>query len=125
MFRKPLIALFAIVSIGAFSQPAHAEDKDLGNLSTTKVEGLCGDKDGTYFVSPDSNNYGCGYKGGGGILCDKETGCLETTRTGGTRGPDDRWGLLGLLGLAGLLTLGNRRRRDADVDIDRRRDPTT
>lgn len=109
MLRKSILAAFAFASIASISQPASAEDKDLGKLSTTKVEGLCGNKDGTYFQSPDGNNYGCGYKGGGGILCDKETGCLETTSK--REAIDPRWGLLGLLGLAGLLAF---RRSDRD-----------
>jgi hypothetical protein len=108
MLRKSALAALAVASVGILSQPAIAKDVDKGKLSTTKVEGICGEKDGTYFQSPDGTNYGCGYKGGGGILCDKDTGCLETTRE---REPiDPRWGFIGVLGLAGLIGFA---RRDA------------
>jgi hypothetical protein len=30
------------------------------------------------WATPDGSNYGCAYPGGGGIMCDKDTGCLES-----------------------------------------------
>jgi len=108
MLRKSILIAFSFGSIGLLSAPAHAKDVDKGKLSTTKVEGICGEKDGTYFQSPDGNNYGCGYKGGGGILCDKDTGCLETTREYDSHLPWGAIGLLGLLGLAGIMRRGPR-----------------
>jgi hypothetical protein len=107
MLRKSILAALALTSIGLAGQPANAKDVDKGKLSTTKVESICTDKGGTYFKNPDGSNYGCGYKGGGGILCDKDTGCLETTRE--QEPIDPRWGLIGIVGLAGLLGLARRR----------------
>jgi hypothetical protein len=113
MLRKSILAAFAIASIGLAGQPAAAKEVDKGKLTTDAVEGICGEKGGTYFKNPDGSNYGCGYKGGGGILCDKDTGCLETTRE---KEPiDPRWGFVGVLGLAGLLAL-RRDGRDARPD---------
>jgi hypothetical protein len=106
MLRKSILVAVSIASIGLVSAPAQAKDVDKGKLSPTKVEGICGEKDGTYFANPDGSNYGCGYKGGGGILCDKDTGCLETTREQDDR--DFPWGLAGLLGLIGLVGLTRR-----------------
>lgn len=114
MLRKSVLIGCAFASIG-FSQAASAKDTDIGKKSATQVEGICGEKGGTFFKNPDGSNYGCGYSGGGGILCDKDTGCLETTRT--QPAGDRPWGLLGLLGLAGLLGL---RGRDRDARVDRR-----
>jgi hypothetical protein len=108
MLRQSILIAFAFASIAFNAQAANAKDKDLGKQSQTRVEGICGEKGGTYFSNPEGTNYGCGYKGGGGILCDKDTGCLETTRT---QEPSDKpWGLIGLLGLAGLLGLSGRNR---------------
>ena len=105
MLRKSVLLAFGFASLFV-SQAANAEDKDLGKQSATRIEGICGEKDGTFFSNPDGSNYGCGYKGGGGILCDKDTGCLETTGKASPR----PWGLLGLLGLTGLLGLRSRER---------------
>lgn len=110
MLRKSILIVFAFASIAFDGQAANAEDKDLGKQSPTRVEGICGEKGGTYFANPDGSNWGCGYKGGGGILCDKDTGCLESTRT--QEPADTPWGLIGLLGLAGLLGLKGGRRND-------------
>jgi hypothetical protein len=102
------------------SGPAAAADKNIGYKSPTQTEGICGEKDGTYWQTPDGSSWGCGYKGGGGIMCDQggkdpksgqtiPPGCLETTRTAPSS--DIPWHLAGLLGLLGLLGLANRERR--------------
>lgn len=110
--------LTACAALAFAAQPASAKDTAKGKMTPDAAEGVCGEKDGTYFESPDKSNYGCGYKGGGGLLCDKDTGCTESDgiiEEG--QEPLDRkapWGLLGLLGLAGLLGLNGRKRRDAD-----------
>lgn len=109
MLRKSILVAVAFASVGFASQPAAAKDVDKGKMTPDAVEGVCGEKGGTYFKDPDGSNYGCGYKGGGGILCDKDTGCLETTRE--NEPIDPRWGLIGILGLAGLLAF---RRGDRD-----------
>src|SRR5678816_1151669 len=79
MLRKSILVAVSIASIGLASAPAQAKDVDKGKLSPTKVEG---------------------------ILCDKDTGCLETTREQDDR--DFPWGLAGLLGLIGLVGLTRR-----------------
>ena len=112
MLRKSALAAFAFASIGFASQPALAKDVDKGKMKPDAVVGVCGEKGGTFFKSPDGANYGCGYKGGGGILCDKDTGCLETTREQEQDAIDPRWGLIGILGLAGLLGFGRKRSDD-------------
>src|SRR5215208_3239577 len=118
MLRKSIFITCAFTSIALVSEPALAKDKDLGKKTQSEIAGICGQKGGTSFVSPGGANYGCGYEGGGGILCDKKTGCLETTRE---RDPiDPRWGLLGLLGLAGLIGV---RGRDRHIHVDRRDNP--
>ena len=112
--------LLAAASIAFVSQPALAKDTAKGKWSADTASGYCGSKEGsTYFESQDGSNYGCSYAGGGGLMCDKETGCLESDgQLDEGQEPLDRrspsWGLLGLLGLAGLLGLTNRRRRDAE-----------
>jgi hypothetical protein len=109
MLRKSALAAFAVASIGFASQPAIAKDVDKGHMKPDAVEGTCNEKGGTFFKSPDGMNYGCGYKGGGGILCDKETGCLESTAEQERDPIDPRWGLIGILGLAGLVGFGRKR----------------
>lgn len=108
--------LIAAASLVFVSQPALADTKDLGKLEqgSDKLEGLCGNRDGKNWSTPDGMNYGCSYPGGGGIMCDKETGCMETTREGGSS-TDRLPGLLGLLGLLGLAGLVSRRRRAEPV----------
>ena len=113
MLRKSILIAVSFASIGVLSAPAHAKDVDKGKMTPDAVEGVCGEKGGTFFKNPDGSNYGCGYKGGGGILCDKETGCLETTREQDDR--DVLWGPAGLLGLIGLLGLLGLTRRDGRV----------
>jgi MYXO-CTERM domain-containing protein len=104
-------ALLAAASLACDSQPALAKEIDRGKLAadSDKLVGLCGAHDAKIWVTPDGNNWGCGYKGGGGIFCDKDGGCTETT-------PEREvpWGLAGLLGLIGLLGLTTRRRREPD-----------
>ena len=115
MLRKSILIAASFASIGFVSAPAQAKDRDLGALAkdSDKLVGLCNAHDGKSWSTQDGSSYGCGYKGGGGIMCDKDTGCLETTRE-----QDDRdlpWGLAGLLGLIGLAGLrqkeGNGRAR--------------
>jgi MYXO-CTERM domain-containing protein len=115
MFRKSFLIAYAVASVAFVSSPASAADKDLGNLNKDKVDGICGEKGGTTWATPDGNNYGCGYEGGGGIICDKETGCLEITRS--VPDSDKPWGLAGLLGLVGLLGLTRRRRHRSNHDV--------
>lgn len=116
MFRKTLLIGFAIASMAVATQPASAKERDLGNLAKDddKLIGICGNHDAEVWVSPDGNNWGCGYKGGGGVLCDKDTGCLEETRT--APDTDEPWGLAGLIGLLGLLGLTRRRRHGRNHD---------
>lgn len=112
MLRKSILVAVSIASIGLSIAPAHSKDVDKGKMTPDAVEGVCGEKGGTFFRNPDGSNYGCGYKGGGGILCDKATGCLETTRE--QEVPSGSAGLLGLIGLLGLLGLTRRDRAKAN-----------
>jgi len=114
MNRKPTRACFMLLAaagIACLGQPASAKEIDRGKLAadSEKLKGLCGTHDAEVWTSPDGNNWGCGYKGGGGILCDKDGGCLEETME-----REVPWGLAGLLGVVGLLGLGGRRQRDAE-----------
>ena len=125
MLRTPLLAISALIVAGLASQPALAED--IGPHSKDYVEGKCTDK-GTYWDAGDS--YGCGYKGGGGMICDKggtdangnkiDAWCEETKREDRGKG-DSRlpWGLAGLLGLIGLAGLSGRDRRPTPANSDR------
>ncbi len=119
MISKSIVVAVAAGSLLLVSQSARANERDLGNLSNTsdKLVGLCGGHDAEVWTSPDGNNWGCGYKGGGGILCDKDTGCLEETRA--APDSDKPWGLAGLLGLIGLLGLVGRQRLRRNVAGDR------
>ena len=114
MLRKTLRAAVIASTLLMFSQPAFAEEKDRGMLhpGDDKYEGLCGEHGGTKWQSPDGNNWGCGYKGGGGLMSDKDTGCLEETPSAID---NNKWGLLGLLGLIGLGGLVGRQRRERIV----------
>lgn len=119
-----------------FSGAAIAETTDLGMKSAGEVKSICEGTNGTYWATPEGNNWGCAKKCGEGtcgIMRDKDTGCLGTTPArritttaddrvlvsllNGTIEADGRkseqnngslWGLLGLLGLAGLLGLKGR-----------------
>ena len=115
MFRKSILILFTCASMALAGQPASAKERDLGKLAagSDKLVGLCNENNGKAWANPEGTNWGCGYEGGGGIICDKDTGCMEVTRT--APGPDKLWGLVGLLGLAGLLGL-TRRNRDGRVE---------
>jgi hypothetical protein len=108
MLRKSILIAVSFASIGLAGAPAQAKDRDLGALAkdSDKLVGLCNAHDGKSWSTPDGSSYGCGYKGGGGIMCDKDTGCLETTREQEDRGFP--WGLAGLLGLIGLAGLTRR-----------------
>ena len=108
--------LIACAALAFVSQPALAKDTDLGKLAngSDKLAGLCGNHDGKMWSTPDGADYGCAYPGGGGILCDKDSGCLESDGKADRRElPIGFAGLLGLIGLAGLA--GSRRRRDEPV----------
>jgi MYXO-CTERM domain-containing protein len=108
-----LVACAALVFV---SQPALAKDIDRGKLAqgSDKLAGLCGNHDGKMWATPDGADYGCSFPGGGGILCDKDGGCLESDGKTDTR--ETPTGLLGLLGLAGLIGLvGVRKRRDEPI----------
>ena len=112
---SPKVAMLVACGALAFvSQPAIAKDTDVGKLAqgSDKLAGLCGNHDGKMWATPDGSNYGCAYPGGGGIMCDKDTGCLESDGQA-DRGqePATPWGLAGLLGLIGLLGLTGRNRR--------------
>jgi MYXO-CTERM domain-containing protein len=108
--------LAACAALAFIGQPAIGKDIDRGKLAqgSDKLNGLCGNHDGKMWATPDGANYGCAFPGGGGIMCDKDTGCLESDGKADRREPPT--GLLGLLGLAGLIGLaGVRRRRDEPV----------
>ena len=104
--------LVAAAAFALSAQPALAKDTPKGNWSKDTAQGYCNDKAGsTFWSSPDGMNYGCGYKGGGGLLCDKEAGCMESD--GKSEKRDTPLGLLGLLGLAGLIGfMGVKHRRE-------------
>ena len=116
MKRISILTIAAVVTMGLSSQPAPA--KDIGPRTKDAIEGSCNEKGGTFWKTPDGASYGCGYKGGGGVICDKGGGdvgpwCEETKadERGESRPP---WGIAGLLGLIGLLGLASRpRNRDA------------
>jgi hypothetical protein len=109
--------LLAAASIALVSAPALAKDTAKGKWDQDAAYGYCAAKEGsTYWHSPDGTSYGCGYKGGGGLMCDKDTGCLESDGQLDEGQQEERevpWGWAGLLGLAGLIGLTGRRRRDA------------
>jgi hypothetical protein len=114
---RSCVMLLAAACIAVASQPAQAKEIDRGKLAANsdKLKGLCGNHDAEVWVTPDGNNYGCGFKGGGGILCDKDGGCVETD--GNLEEGQERsapWGWAGLLGLVGLLGLRRHNPRDAD-----------
>jgi hypothetical protein len=112
MLRKSILIAASVFSIGVVSAPALAKDTDKGKWPQDKAQGYCNSKEGsTSWASPDGMQYGCAYKGGGGLLCDKEAGCLENDGKPEKREPP--LGLAGLLGLIGLLGLTAARRRDA------------
>lgn len=127
MLRTPLIAISVLIIAGLASQPALAED--IGPHSKDYIQGKCTEKGGTYWDAGDS--YGCGYKGGGGTICDKggDDGqgntvgpwCEETKREGrgGDGGSKLPWGLAGLLGLIGLAGLSKRDTRPTPANTDR------
>jgi hypothetical protein len=104
MLRRSILIATAITSIAVLGAPAQAKDTDKGKWSQDKAQGYCNAKEGsTFWSTPDGNDYGCGYKGGGGLMCDKQNGCLESDGKAERREP--LWvfaGLLGLIGLAGL-----------------------
>ena len=101
MLRKFILIMAAIASVGVLGTPAEAKDTDKGKWSQDKAQGYCNSKEGsTFWSTPDGMDYGCGYKGGGGLMCDKETGCLESDGKAEKR--EVPWGVAGLLGLAGL-----------------------
>ena len=115
-----------VLVLGLVSSPAMAVDVDLGKHSADEIKSTC-DRLGGKFVS-DGQTYGCSKKCPGGtcaVICDKDDGCFGTTpdrrqssnqergvldalnaTTNTTQEPDNKnfpWGLLGVLGLAGLL----------------------
>jgi hypothetical protein len=101
MLRKSILIALSFASIGILGAPAQAKDTEKGKWSQDTAQGYCNDKEGsTFWHSPDGMQYGCGYKGGGGLLCDKEAGCLENDGKAESRGSP--WGFAGLLGLIGL-----------------------
>jgi hypothetical protein len=136
MSRTSFLIVSAVLSIGFLSQSASAKDTDLGKKTASEVKSICDGQGGTYWATPDGNNWGCAKdcgEGTCGIMCDKDTGCLGTTPEGRVSTPaDDRvligvlngtmlsdggseednkefpWGLLGLLGLAGLFGIKGR-----------------
>ncbi len=115
MTRISILTIAALSIAGLGHQPALA--KDIGPRTKDAVEGSCNEKGGTFWATPDGASYGCGYKGGGGVICDKGGGnvgpwCEETKadERGGSRPPWGLAGLLGLIGLAGLV--GRPRNRD-------------
>jgi hypothetical protein len=105
--------LAACAALAFVSQPALAKDTDVGKLAqgSDKLAGLCGNHDGKMWATPDGADYGCAYPGGGGIMCDKDNGCLESDGKEDRREPPP-WGLAGLLGLLGLAGLAGRKRGD-------------
>jgi len=112
MARKSILIAFSFASIAVVSAPALAKDTDKGKWSQDKAQGYCDAKEGaTSWKSADGANYGCGYKGGGGLMCDKDTGCLESD---GQPEPGQKrempWGVAGFLGLIGLFGLTRRGR---------------
>jgi hypothetical protein len=115
MLRKSIVVATAITSIAVLGAPAGAKDTDKGKWSQDKAQGYCNAKEGsTFWSTPDGNDYGCGYKGGGGLMCDKQNGCLESDGKAERR--ETPMGLLGLLGLAGAIGLaGVKRRGDEPV----------
>ena len=110
--RTAILAIAAVTSSLLFSQQAQAKDKDIGFKKQSEISKLCDGAGGSLWSTSDGTSYGCGYKGGGGIICDvggKDNqgktvapSCTEVTREAGV---DGRWGLVGLLGLIGLLGL--------------------
>lgn len=113
MLRKSIVAALSFASICALAAPAQAKDTDKGKWSQDKAQGYCSAKEGaTFWATPDGSDYGCGYKGGGGLMCDKDNGCLESD--GKPEKREAPWGLAGLLGLVGLLGLSGRRDRERE-----------
>lgn len=116
--RTFILAIAAVASSLLLSQPAEAKDKDIGFKKQSEISKTCDDAGGSLWSTSDGTSYGCGYKGGGGIICDvggKDNqgktvppSCTEVTREAGL---DGRLGLAGLLGLIGLLGLGGRKDR--------------
>lgn len=123
--------------VGLVSSTAMAKDVDLAHYSPDQIKSIC-DRVGGSFRS-DGQTYGCSKKCTGGtcaVICDKDDGCFGVTpekRTQGASGErgvlealnattnttvehDNKgysWGVVGLLGLAGLLALIRRHDRGA------------
>ena len=124
MLRISILTASALILAGFGSARAMAED--IGPRSKDYIEGKCNEAGGTYWDAGAS--WGCGYKGGGGVICDEGGGtdeqgrpigrwCEETTRTnrGDSKG---NWGLAGLLGLVGLAGLAIRQpKRDKPPEV--------
>ena len=85
MLRTSILVSIALISAGFASQPALAEE--VKHQTKDAVEGKCNENDGTFWATPDGATYGCGYKDGGGIICDKGGGnigpwCEEESEQG-------------------------------------------
>ena len=124
MLRTLILVSIALISAGFTSQPALAEE--VKHQTKDAVEGKCNEKDGTFWATPDGATYGCGYKDGGGIICDKGGGNIgpwfEEEKRAGRDESDFPWelaGLLGLIGLAGLASRPPRRDYPSEVTADR------
>jgi hypothetical protein len=76
-------ASLTIVLLGVFTYAAVAESVDMGKLSSDKVKKGCSTGGGTFWSTPEGNNYGC-VKGNlnegplTGVICDKDGGCVGT-----------------------------------------------
>lgn len=100
MVRISIIAAASIACLSMAATPSIAKDTPKNHFTQEGAKGYCNEKGGTFWATPDGADYGCGYKGGGGLLCDKDAGCSESDGKPEERGVP--WGALGLIGLVGL-----------------------
>ena len=94
--RTCILAIAAVASSLRLRQPAEAKDKDIGFKKQSEISKTCDDAGGSLWSTSDGTSYGCGYKGGGGIICDvggKDNqgktvppSCTEVTREAGLDG---------------------------------------